>query len=209
MLLLTTAFASGCVGRSTLKEDERPTSQPVADLGQGYFDERLEAFVVPPTTWELDPPKIDDERSHLTWLSPTGDTAYGVVFFQLPRIVAFVPGGEFLHNRAADGYMEALQEETGEATLIEKQWVDEEQAMRMEAEGGPYHIRSVMRIRGLTGWSVYAGTLRDREVNEEELDLAVRAREATRVGMDAAGGAEAAEQAIAGSSEKTAENPKN
>jgi len=68
--------------------------------------------------------------------------------------------------------------------------------MRTVAEGGPYKVRSILRIRGSDGWSVYAGTLRDQPVDDRELAIARRAREATRVGLEAEGGGDAAEAAL-------------
>ncbi len=201
-LFLLLAFVSGgCAGRSTLKEDERPTTRAVGELGMGYFEERVEAFVIPPTDWVLDPPKINEERAHLTWLSPTRDTAYGVVYFDVPGIVTFLPKGEFLHGKAADRYIEAFSAEVGGATLESQTWDEDVEAMRLVAEGGPYKVRSMLRIRGTSGWSVYAGTLRERTVNEEELAVAEKAREATRVGMDAEGGGKAAEAILEGVAE--------
>ncbi|MEM7808131.1 MAG: hypothetical protein AAF561_08480 [Planctomycetota bacterium] len=193
--LLTATLLVGCGGRSTLDVDERPTSRPVGTLGTGFFEPRVEAFVIPPKTWRLDPPKINDERSHLTWLSPTGDTAYGVVYFNVPGITTILPT-EFLHRRAADRYIEEFDKEVGDATLESQAWDESIDAMRLVAEGGPYRVRSMLRIRGNRGWSVYAGTLRENAVNEAELDLAVSAREATQVGLDAEGGGEAAEAAL-------------
>ena len=50
------------------------------------------------------------------------------------------------------------------------------------AEGGQYKLRANLLRSGLRGWIVYAGTLRDQPVDAEELELAERAREQTRVG---------------------------
>jgi hypothetical protein len=195
-LLLTVltagGLAAGC-SRSTLSDAERPEEGLVADLGTGFFDERVEAFVIPPQGWQLDPPKINDERTHLTWLSPTGDTAYGVVYFQLPLIAALVPSRRMVHERAVDGYIDAFRADAGDAELLEEAWDAQREAMRLVAEGGPYTVRSILTLRGRSGWSVYAGTLRDEPVNDPELAVAIRAREATRISREAEGGATAAE----------------
>lgn len=186
----------GCAGRSTLREAERPTSRPVGNLGKGVFDERVEAFVVPPTGWTIDKEQVTDEHTHLVWLSPTGDTAYGVIYFRVPAIAALVPNGKFLHERALSGFMDQYAQDQGEATLISQEWDDERNAMRFVAEGGLYKIRPILSVRGRSGWSVYAGTLSGNTERPAELEVAVRAREATRVGLDAAGGAEAAARVL-------------
>ena len=73
----------GCVP-STLDAADRPASRPVEGIGRGYFDHRVEAFVVPPQDWKPDPPKISDRHVHLAWISPSGKTAYGVIRMNLP-----------------------------------------------------------------------------------------------------------------------------
>ena len=191
------ASVGGCA-RSTLRADERPTSRPVGDLGTGYFEPRVEAFVVPPNGWELDPPKINDQRAHLTWLSPSGDSAYGVIYFAIPGSVAWLPKNEFFHNRASDRFIDEFRNDTGDAVELSREWDADADGMRIVAEGGPYKVRSLLRIRGSHGWSVYAGTMRERPVNEEELAVAERAQGATQIARDAEGGADAAEKAIEG-----------
>jgi hypothetical protein len=195
-LLCLAACLVGCAGRSTLKEDERPTSRPVASLGVGFFEERVEAFVIPPTGWTMDPPKVSDERTHLTWLSPSRDTAYGVVYFSVPTIATLLPEGRWLHEQAVGKYVEGFQEEEPDAELVDNEWDDRLNAMRVEVEGGPYHVRSILALRGGSGWNVYAGSTRGEPIVEEEYDLAVQAREATRFGLDAAGGRDAAVEAM-------------
>ncbi len=194
-LILVTASSLASLGcsRSTLRKSERPTSRPVGDLGTGFFEPRVEAFVIPPTGWELDTPKIDDDRAHLTWLSPSRDTAYGIVYFPIPAGVAWLPKGEFFHGQAADRYIEEFKKDTGDAIELSREWDNDLDGMRIVAEGGPYKARSILRVRGKSGWSVYSGTLRDQEVNEKELALSEKAREATQIGRDAEGGADAAE----------------
>ena len=198
--LLYMSASLGC-SRSTLRERDRPAAAVVRHAQDGpafdgRFDPRVEAFVLPPQGWEMDPPKVNDLRTHLTWLSPTGDTAYGVVYFKVPAIAAFLPGGQFLHDKAADGYLKEFGKEVGGATELARAYDDDLNAMRVTAEGGLYTVRNVLRIRGGKGWSVYAGTLRSSDVRPGELATAVAAREATRVGLDAEGGAGAAAEVL-------------
>ena len=37
-------------------------------------------------------------------------------------------------------------------------------------------------VDGFEGWAIYAGTLRNQQIMEDELDMAIRAREHTKVG---------------------------
>jgi hypothetical protein len=70
----------------------------------------------------------------------------------------------------------------GEATLIEKKWDPNLNALRFVAEGGQYTVRTNLFVRGFVGWAIYAGTLRAYPVNQAELELARRAREDTAEG---------------------------
>ena len=190
------AMVAGGCARSTLRADERPTSRPIGDLGTGYFDERVESFVVPPTDWKLDPPKVDEGRAHLAWLSPSRDTAYGVIYFPIPNSVAWLPKNEWFHGKAADRFVEEFRKDAPDAVELSREWDGQSGGMRIEAEGGLYKVRSLLRIRGSHGWSVYAGSLRGKPTNEEELAIAEKAREATQIARDAEGGADAAEQSL-------------
>ena len=190
--IAATLCTVGCGGRSTLRESERPAANAVADLGEGYFEERSESFVVPPTGWVLDKAKVEEDNSHLVWLSPTGDTAYGVIYFKAPAFISWLPKGRYLHGKVLDAFMDEFRKDQGESTLLSQTWDDKLDAMRFVAEGGLYKIRPILRVRGRNGWAVYAGTLRERDENAEELAVATQSREVTRVGTDAAGGAEAA-----------------
>ena len=198
LCLAAAALLAGCGGRATLDAEDRPATRPVADLGTGYFEPRLEAFVVPPAGWQPQPFEKDEMSVQRTWVSPTGDSAYGVFHFQAPAIVAFLPKGEFLHNRAVGGMMEEMEKREGSATLIEQSYDERLNAARTVAEAGRFRLRTILRVRGREGWGVFAGSLVERPENAAELAIAERAREATRVGLDAEGGAKAAEAALRG-----------
>lgn len=173
----------GCT-RSTLRAGEVPTSRPIEGIGQGFFEERVEAFVVPPQGWERDPPKTSDRHTHLVWLSPTGDTAYGVIYMKLPiPLLATRP----FHNTVLNRFLQQMRADQGEATLLEKQWQPDARRMDFEAEGGLYRIDASLIVRGMSGWAVYTGVLREGEENPEEIELGDRARRETKVGRDAAG----------------------
>ena len=183
--LLVVCLLTGCASRSTLREGEVPTSRPVSGVGQAIFDAELEAVVVPPSGWEADPLKSSDKHNHRVWLSPTGDAAYGVIYARLPKLAAFAPS-RYLHNRVLNEFMAAMKADQGEAALLSKRWDGDANRMSFEAEGGLYKIDSALSVRGLSAWSVYAGTLRSKPPNEAEMALARKARDATRVGLEAA-----------------------
>ena len=58
-------------------------------------------------------------------------------------------------------------------------------ARAMVAEGGKYLVRTNLTTRGFRGWAVYAGTRRDRAIQQDELKVAELARENTEIGVDA------------------------
>jgi hypothetical protein len=129
---------------------------------------------IPPLHWKPDPLKQSSTHTHEVWLSPTGRTAYGVIYFHLP-----LPVG---HDLALWGFLNQMRASEGEATLIEKKWDPNLGALRFVAEGGQYTVRTNLFVHGFSGWAVYAGTLRAYPVDQAELELAERAREDTAVG---------------------------
>lgn len=186
LLLTLVALAPGC-SRSTLRPEDQPTSRRIDEIGQGQFKASVEAFVVPPDDWTLEPPKTSDQHTHLVWLSPTGDTAYGAIYLELPGWApVFLLSAKSVHNRVLDGVMDAMAADQGEATLLEKEWDGSSERMYYKAEGGLYLIDAVLSVRGHSGWTVYAGKLRERPLNEAEMKTALAARDATQVGREAA-----------------------
>lgn len=173
--------AGGCA-RSTLRAGEVPTSRPVEGVGRGFFEQQVEAFVVPPTGWKLDPPKVSDRHVHLVWLSPSGDTAYGVIYFKVP---VYTFATEWFHNVAFGKFLEQMRADQGEAIVHDKRWDAQARRIAYDVEGGLYRINALLSVRGKSGWSVYAGRLRERAANAAELALAERSRDATRVGRAA------------------------
>ena len=176
----------GCA-RSTLRPNEYPTSRPVIDaagatLGVGRFEPRVQAFVTPPAGWTPEAEKISDAHMHLVWLSPTGDTAYGIIYASAPL---YVPATEMFHNLVLDRIISEMEKDQGEAELLGKTWNGDLRALDFEAAGGLYHLRSRLRVRGKSVWTVYAGTFKGQSPREDELATALSAREATLVGRDA------------------------
>lgn len=188
LLLLAPLVAwpfSGCL-RSTLRASEVPTSRPVAGVGHGFFEQRVEAFVVPPRGWKMDPPKRSERHTHLAWISPTSDTAYGVIYATIPGYVpvALMPS-RMLHDQVLVRFLIAMREDQGEAKLLSKRWDEQADKMHFQAEGGLYRIECILTVRGYSVWNVYVGRLRERDENAREIEIAEKARRSTRVGREA------------------------
>lgn len=135
----------------------------------------IHARVDPPPGWVAQPLKLDARHAHQVWVSPTGDSAYGVIYFKLPIPVS----AEFV----LPFFMHAMKAKEGEATLVSK--VDDPKlpGVRFEAEGGLYHIQANLMTAGFEGWAVYAGRLQHKAPNERELALARLARSRTILQM--------------------------
>ena len=171
-LILCLALVSGCASHSRLPQ---PTTTALSELCPPVANTQLQARVTPPIGWKPDPIKLSDKHRHQVWLSPTGDTAYGVIYFDLP-----IPIGDQL---TLSGFLDEMKNSEGEANLISKINDGTLPGIRFVAEGGLYRIRCNLTTSGFHGWVVYAGTLRARPVNVEELKVAELARERTRVGL--------------------------
>ncbi len=138
--------------------------------------EPIHALCAPPVGWLPEPLKSSGNHTHQVWLSPSGNTAYGVIRFSLP----FPVGPDLV----LPFFLSEMRESEGSATLVEKHHDEKVGGLRFVAEGGMYTVRSIMVTRGWQGWSVYAGTVRDEPINRTELDLAEMAREHTQVDVD-------------------------
>jgi hypothetical protein len=156
------------------------TTQPatsVVGLVESEPNLEVEAIVSPPAGWRKDPLKNSSRHAHQVWVSPTGDTAYGVIRARLP-----LPVGADL---ALMGFMAEMRRSEGEGILISRDYDHDLPGLRFIAEGGPYRIHANLTTHGFATWTVYAGVLRGRPVNEAEFELAARAREATIIGLPA------------------------
>lgn len=138
--------------------------------------EAVEAVVSPPLGWKPDPLKASDRHNHQAWISPSGNTAYGIIRFKMP-----LPIGAELALR--HGFLPEMKRSEGEARLISSERDPGLPGIRFIAEGGLYRLRTNMITRGWRGWAVYAGTLRKAEIVPDELALAELAREHTTVGL--------------------------
>ena len=172
----------GCVGCSSKRGAELAGGREGPDAQQAMWTqtleeptpvEELDALVVPPIAWTREPMKTSARHQHQVWVSPSGEAAYGVIYFTLP-----LPVGEDL---ALHGFLAEMKKSEGEATLLTKN--RDGDRIRFEAEGGKYRIRGILLTRGFHGWAVYAGTLRATPDEVDELAVAVQARENTALGL--------------------------
>ena len=129
----------------------------------------LEATCNPPPGWRLDRADQTTRYVQRVWVSPTGRTSYGVIYFTLP-----LPLGE---NIALVGFLSEMKRSEGDARLISKTPL--KRGLAFAAEGGPYRVNGIILTRGTRGWAVYAGTLRYGPVALDEIPLAVHARDST------------------------------
>lgn len=155
-----------------------PATQPAA-MNDGLTEPHripiVDAVVAPPVGWTAEPLKSSTRHAHQLWISPTGKTAYGVISIPLP-----LPVGTDL---VFPFFMMEMRRSEGEARLLSREYDEHLRAVRFEADGKLYRIRSNLIVRGTQAWAVYAGTVRAQPVDDAELKLAVRAREHTVVGM--------------------------
>jgi hypothetical protein len=183
VLVLTGIAASlgGCSAGGS--RDSLATTQPTAVRAQAMTDiaaaaaaahanADVRAVVNPPPHWRTDPLKATTKHKHQVWVSPTGDTAYGVIRFELPLPLPV--------ELVLLGFISEMKRDQGEARLLYSRPDKALPGLRFSCEGGKYRLRGNMIVRGAGGWVVYAGTLIARPENPPELALAESAREQTR-----------------------------
>lgn len=138
------------------------------------YNPDVNAVCDPPIGWKPVPLKIADNHTDQVWLSPTRDTAYGVIHFKIP-----FPVGQ---NLALSGFLSQMQKTRGEAKLLDRHDDPSLPGIRFTAEGKIYVIRVNFFVQTWEGWAVYAGTLKSGPILQDELETAIRAREHTHVG---------------------------
>ncbi|HEY8666043.1 MAG TPA: hypothetical protein VIL86_05225 [Tepidisphaeraceae bacterium] len=149
--------------------------QPVPVSLQRQTLDDVMAVCAPPIGWTAEPLKKNERRRHQIWLSPSGKTAYGVIYFPLP-----LPVGP---NTVFPRFMKAMERSEGDAILLNKETDPNLPGIRFVAEGGLYTMRGNLIVSGWNGWAIYAGSRRNEDVNEVEMQLAEEAREHTSVGL--------------------------
>ncbi len=116
--------------------------------------------------------KASTKHHHQVWISPGGETAYGVIHFSLPIPVTA--------DLALWGFLREMKRSEGSAELVYKVPIKGENALFFEAQGGIYRVRGRLRASGWEGWAAYAGTRTDKPISPPELETALRARDRTR-----------------------------
>jgi hypothetical protein len=165
----------GCASPKATAPSAAPSTLP-SGLGERSFVPSVEAACAPPAEWSMRPLKQSKNHTHQVWLSPTGNTAYGVIRFSLP-----LPVGP---DTVLYFFLREMRASEGEARLISKRKDSQLKGLRFVAEGGLYVVRTNLTTKGLRGWAVYAGTRRGHDILPNELSLAELARENTKVEVD-------------------------
>ena len=62
------------------------TEMSLAGLPEPQPVQAVEALCMPPVGWQADPLKESDRHTHQVWISPSGNTAYGVIRMKLPLV---------------------------------------------------------------------------------------------------------------------------
>ena len=135
----------------------------------------VNAWVDPPIGWRRDKFDVDAKHAHVTWVSPSGDTAYGVVMMNLP----FPVGPDMV----LWGFLSHMQASDKRADLVSKHRAPDLPGLRFEAESGLYRIRVNLTVHNWQAWAVYAGTVLTKPENAAELALAEKSRDHTQVAM--------------------------
>jgi len=139
--------------------------------------ETVQAMVTPPVGWNPEPLKFSDRHTHQIWLSPTGETAFGVIRFKLPWPV----GPTLLMGR----FLAEMRRLEQSASVLSKEDDPELPGIRFVAESQIHKVRVNLITHGFRGWALYAGTFAGKAENKAELELAERAREASSPGLPA------------------------
>jgi hypothetical protein len=171
---LALAAMHGCAARDLQPPPPSITSE-IPGLTPALAVPELQAWVHPPAGWRRDKFDVDAKHTHAVWLSPTGDTAYGVVLMNLP-----LPVGP---ETVLWGFLSRLRATDNQADLLSKERAPDLPGLRFVAESGQYIIRVNLTVRDWHAWAVYAGSMKSRSVNQAELDLAALARDHTQVAM--------------------------
>jgi hypothetical protein len=179
--LASVVIASGGCHSHAAPSDLQPAAQPacnkdVAGLMPLELRKDLEALVDPPIGWRPDEIKQNTRHVHQVWLSPSGNTAYGVIMMKLPW-----PVGPDLLLWA---FLDSMKQTEGQAQVIARQKDNSLPGYRLVLDGSHYRIRCTLIVHDWRAWAVYAGTVRSAPILEDELELAEKARDDTKVGAE-------------------------
>ena len=174
---------SGCGGKPPAAPATLPATQ-ASLLAPPQHVPAVRATCRPPLGWAAEPLKKTNKSEHQVWISPTGDTAYGVL--NVRHLLMALASNERILSEFLDG-MRATE---GAAELVEKQndpaIAGGRGGIRFIARGGKYTVRANLTSAGRDAWIWYAGTLSGAPVRDDELRTAEIARDQTVVGAAAA-----------------------
>lgn len=131
--------------------------------------------------WEAKPMEKSHRHAHVTWVSPSGNTAYGIIHFALPFPVpaSWVVGP----------FLDEMKIAEGESRLVGQVYEDPQLGgVRFVAEGSKHKTRVNLLTSGFRGWAIYVGTNRGGEEVPQEMRLAEMARERTITGPNGSAG---------------------
>lgn len=173
VLFLTVAMGWGCTARrfGVLAGEE---TADIAGLGQVEPREDLHITARPPEGWIPSPIKLTAKTIHQIWISPTGSTAFGVIYAKLP-----LPVGPEL---ALWGFMREMKKDQGEAELLDQEAVDHLNGVRFKARGKLYSIDAILYAEGWDCWIAYAGQYSDKQADAKEMAVAKLASERVVMG---------------------------
>ena len=177
LFILCLTFGLACQSKYDHLPPFQPATQPIAVITPAipHSSAPLRAMVAPPAGWKPDPLEDENDHANQTWISPTGKTAYGVIYFGLPLPM---PAHWLLGP-----FVDEMKKREGKADVLGQPYKDDLlPGVRFMVETRQYKMRINLIVRGFRAWAIYAGTLRSTEEVPAELHLAEIAREQTKVG---------------------------
>jgi hypothetical protein len=139
-----------------------------------HADADVRARCPPPVGWQPKPLEHFPRSVQRVWVSPTGRTAYGVIYIRLPLPV----GPDFVLWR----FIADMREMEGGGRLISRERSGGGE-IRFVAENPRYRFNARLHTAGSNAWVIYAGVGRDEPPDADEFSVAERARDATVPGL--------------------------
>jgi hypothetical protein len=130
----------------------------------------LRAQCAPPQHWTKLPLQRSALFTHQQWKSPTASTGVGVAYVKMPlplsaKTIIWFAKGE---------YQKKDKDQSGKQL---GQWTDALGREWFEAENSKFHVRGCVMTRGFEAWIIYTGYKLSKPMQEEEINLAMRAQE--------------------------------
>lgn len=183
IVLLPSLLLAGCGAKPSAPAKTLPTTQ-AALLTEPQYVESVRATCRPPAGWSAEPLKKTKSSEHQIWISPSGDTAYGVLNVR-HLLMALASNERILHE-----FLDGMLKTEGAADLLEKSpdphIAGGRGGIRFIARGGTYTVRANLTSTGRNAWVWYAGSQTGKPVREDELRVAEFARDQTVVGTESA-----------------------